>query len=241
MLENGFVSIHRSLLTWRWYTVPFTRIVFEHLILTVNWEDREWCGMTVRRGQRVCSVATLAQETNLSVSSVRTAIKHLKSTNEITSEPTFANAPKCTLFTVVNYDYYQSPTHELTNHRQIDDKSSTNHRQQLNKDNNYNNTIRQEGKEPTDREKVLFGENVYLTKAQHDLLIKDHGENDTSRLIAILDRYKAETGRNYDSDYHAIKKWVVEKLAEERQKQADTKVSLLDSFSLEDFTERPDW
>ncbi len=239
MLERGFVSIHRSLLTWRWYKVHVTRIVFEHLILTANWEDADWCGMTVRRGQRVCSVAALAQETNLSVRNVRTAIEHLKSTNEIAIEPTPENAPKCTVFTVVNYEKYQSPTNEVTNYRQIDDKSSTNHRQILNKDNNYNNAIRQEGNGATDREKVLFGENVYLTKAQYDLLIKDHGENDASRLIDILDRYKAETGRRYDSDYHAIKKWVVEKLSEE--KQAETRVGLLDGFSLEDFTERPDW
>ena len=142
ILTNGFILIPRSFLNWEWYTNIFTRVLFEHLVMTANWEDKNWCGMTVKRGQRVCSVAVLARETGLSVRNVRTAINHLKSTNELTSESTSGNAPKCTLFTVVNYDKFQSVTNDMTNDRQIGDKSVTNDRQQLNKynkENKYNN------------------------------------------------------------------------------------------------------
>lgn len=82
---------------------------------------------------------------------------------------------------------------------------------------------------------MLFGENVFLTKDQHDLLISDYGEEDTREMIDLLCRYKAETGKEYESDYHAIKKWVVDKLAEEREKQSNPYYVL----DLRDFMERP--
>jgi hypothetical protein len=67
-------------------------------------EPHKFEGITVERGQRIASYGTLAQETGLSVQSVRTSIKRLKSTHEITSRPT----SNYTVFTVVNYDLYQS-------------------------------------------------------------------------------------------------------------------------------------
>ncbi len=235
MLEKGFVMLHRSILNWEWYDDISTKTLFLHLLLTANWQDENWHGMTVRRGQRVCTVATLAQETNLTVRNVRTAISHLKATNELTNEPTSANAPKSTVFTLLNYEKYQSATKETTNQRQVIDKSPTNYRQQLNNYNNYNNAITQEGRRAPVREKLLFGTNVFLTRDQYDLLIYDYGKEDTDEMIEILSRYKIETGKEYESDYHAITKWVADKLAEERKKKSDP----LYGLDWKDISERP--
>ena len=104
MLENGFVKIYRSLLKWEWYDDINTKVVFLHLLLTVSIEDSKWHGITVKRGSRVSSYAILAKETKLSIDMVRTAIKHLESTGEITRY----KYPKYTVFTVNNYDKFQN-------------------------------------------------------------------------------------------------------------------------------------
>lgn len=118
MLENGFIVLHRKIVNWEWYKDPATRIVFEHLILTANYEEKRFKGEAIHRGQRVASYGTLAKETGLSVRNVRTAIRHLISTNEVTSKAT----NKYSVFTIVNYDMYQDK-------RQASDKQVTSNRQ----------------------------------------------------------------------------------------------------------------
>lgn len=130
MLDNGYILLHRSLLKWEWYTDANTKALFLHLLLTVNYEDKRWRGMVIRRGQRVCSRDTLAKETKLSVRSVRTALEHLKSTGEVTSQ----KSPQGTVVTVVRYDFYQTPTSESTNDRPTTDQRPTSDRPELNKE-----------------------------------------------------------------------------------------------------------
>ena len=56
----------------------------------------------MERGQRVASLAKLADETGLTVKQVRTALEHLKRTGEVTHTAT----SKYGLFTVNHYDRY---------------------------------------------------------------------------------------------------------------------------------------
>ena len=104
MLESGYIKLYRSLLNWEWYDDINTKTVFLHLLLTANIAKRQWHGITVPCGSRICSYAVLASETKLSVDKVRTAIKHLETTGEITR----CKYPKCTVFTVNNYDKFQN-------------------------------------------------------------------------------------------------------------------------------------
>lgn len=122
MLEGGFIVIHRKIINWEWYKEPNTLCVFIHLLLTANYEERRFMGQTIKRGQRVASYRTLAEETGLSVRNVRTAINHLKLTHEVTSYST----SKFTVFTVVNYAKYQDKRHT---DRQTTDKPPTHDRQ----------------------------------------------------------------------------------------------------------------
>lgn len=122
MLENGFIVLHRKIVNWEWYKDPATRIVFEHLILTANYEEKRFKGEAIHRGQRVASYGTLAKETGLSVRNVRTAIRHLISTSEVTSKAT----NKYSVFTIVNYDMYQD---KRQTNRQTTDKQVTSNRQ----------------------------------------------------------------------------------------------------------------
>lgn len=105
MLESGFVRIYRSMLKWEWYDDANTMRVFLHLILTANYEPQKWHGITIERGQRICSYGVLAKELKLSEKSVRTAIGHLMLTGEVAHAAT----PNYGVFTVLNYELYQQP------------------------------------------------------------------------------------------------------------------------------------
>jgi hypothetical protein len=130
VLENGYIKLYRSLLSWEWYDSTETVRLFIHLLLTANYEAKQWRGITIERGQRVCSIATLSKETNLSPRTVRTCIERLISTSELTKLST----PQYTVLSIKNYDVYQSETNETTNDRQTTDKRPTNDRQQRKKD-----------------------------------------------------------------------------------------------------------
>ncbi len=125
MLDTGWVKLHRSLLKWEWYDDINTKTVFLHLLLTVSIEDSKWHGITIPRGSRIASYAKIAEETKLSVREVRTAVKRLESTGEVTR----SLYPKFTVFSVKNYDRFQ----ETTSSRQGGDKVATSKRQQYKK------------------------------------------------------------------------------------------------------------
>ena len=130
MLESGYIRLYRSFLTWEWYTDGITKDVFLHLILTANWEPKKWRGITIERGQRVYSRASLSREMNVSEQSIRTALNHLISTGEVTNQST----PQYSIITVKNYDLYQQATNELTNDQPTTNQRPTNDQPQLKKD-----------------------------------------------------------------------------------------------------------
>lgn len=134
MLENGHISLHRSLLKWRWYQNGNTMRLFIHLLLTANWEDCDFERITVHRGQRVASRKTLAKETGMTEKEVRTALNHLIETSEVASK----SYSKYTVFTIKNYDQYQAPASKTASKRPADGQQAASKRPQLNKDNNAN-------------------------------------------------------------------------------------------------------
>ena len=143
MLENGFIVLHRKMVNWEWYDEPNTMRVFLHLLLTVNYEDKKWHGIAVKRGSRITSYDKISSELKLSVQKVRTAIKRLKSTGELTSETIRDGSSFYTVFTIRNYAKYQNRTSELTSettsHQQLTNSNETkiNKANKDNKDNKY--------------------------------------------------------------------------------------------------------
>lgn len=99
----GFVKFDRKIKEWGWYTDVNTFKVFFHLVLIANYTDKEFLGRVVKRGQVAIGTAKLAQEVGLTRDEVRTAIKHLELTNEITK----SSQGKYTLYTITNYSSYQ--------------------------------------------------------------------------------------------------------------------------------------
>lgn len=103
-MKGDYIKINRSLLEWGWYKDKNTSRLFIHMLLKANWKDGFFLGIEIKRGSFVSSLAKLSEETNLSVREIRTAIKHLESTGEVTSK----KYNKFSVFTVNNYCSYQS-------------------------------------------------------------------------------------------------------------------------------------
>lgn len=149
---SGYIALHRALLEWEWYSELNTCRVFIHCLLKANWKDKNYRGKVVKRGHFLTSLEVMAQETGLSVRNVRTAIKNLKATNELT----VISTSQGTEIIVNNYDSYQEPTdkptHELTDERQTSDKQVTS----TNKGNKGNKVINNKGAAKKTRLKAEF-------------------------------------------------------------------------------------
>ena len=100
---EGWISLHRKMIDWEWYNEPNTIRLFLHCLLKANHQDKKWRGIDIKRGSFVTSYAKLADELELSIQNVRTALNNLKLTGEVTSE----SSSKNTVIKVVNYDKHQ--------------------------------------------------------------------------------------------------------------------------------------
>jgi DNA replication protein DnaD len=139
--DEEYVKMFRKLVFWEWYTDVNTTKLFLHCLLMANWQPGRWRGISYKKGQFFTSISNLSKETGLTVREVRTALDHLMSTNEVTSQTT----SRYTLITVVNFEKYQGKrqTERQTNDTQNDtqnDKQPTNKRQQNKNNKNNKNT-----------------------------------------------------------------------------------------------------
>lgn len=105
-MNLGWIKLNRSLLEWEWYGDVNVRILFLHLLITVNYEDKKWRGLLIKKGSRITGRIQLAKESGLSEQNVRTALKKLTLTNELTIK----KEPLGSMFTINNWNKYQSLT-----------------------------------------------------------------------------------------------------------------------------------
>ena len=137
-MKQGFIKLHRSILEWEWYDDPNTMRLFLHLLLNVNHKDNKWRGITIKKGQKLTSQIKLSEETGLTRQQVRTSLKKLTSTNEVTM---LSNAQH-TVITVNNWELYQDqPAKQPTGNQPVTNEQPTsNQRVTTNKnDKNVNN------------------------------------------------------------------------------------------------------
>lgn len=101
--KTTFIKLDRNILKWRWYQDANTMRVFLHLLLTANIKQADFKKDKIKRGQLATSIGSIASHTGMTYDQARTALEHLKQTNEITTTA----RPKYLVITVVNYDKYQ--------------------------------------------------------------------------------------------------------------------------------------
>lgn len=133
----GFIKMDRKILSWEWWHDINTYRLFSYMLLVAWWKPGKHKGQDISRGSFPSSLNELSRETDLTENELRTAIKHLKSTGEITSK----SYNKFTVFTIKNYDLYQSDneqnyteiTGKITGKSQADNKQLTSKSQAINK------------------------------------------------------------------------------------------------------------
>lgn len=100
---NGYIKLYRKLVKWGWYQDNVVKSLFLHCLLMASFKDFDWMGQVLKAGQFITSLKHLSDDLGFSTQQIRTAIKKLESTGEITSTST----NKFTIITVMNWENYQ--------------------------------------------------------------------------------------------------------------------------------------
>ena len=162
MYEVGYIKLYRSITSWEWFNNPNTLKVWLYLLTNANWKDGRFEGEDVPAGSLIIGRKSLSKELHLSERSIRTALNHLKSTNEVTIKST----KKFSLVTIVKWANYQGEVEEsdqenvqesdqqVTNKRPTNDQQVTTieegknvRKEERNKSINQNEQLNKEGSE----------------------------------------------------------------------------------------------
>ena len=101
---EGYIKLYRQVMKWEWYDDANTFRLFIHLLLKANYEDAQWRGLAIKRGQLFTSIGHLSHELKISDKAIRIALDKLIKTKEVASE----GASNGTMITICKYDSYQS-------------------------------------------------------------------------------------------------------------------------------------
>lgn len=85
---SSWIKLHRSLRDWQWYDDHNATRLLLHLLISVNYKDKEWKGQTIKAGSYVTSWENLAKEIGLSVKQTRVAMSKLENAKEVTRKAT---------------------------------------------------------------------------------------------------------------------------------------------------------
>ena len=119
-MDNTYIKLFHRMLTWGWYSDTNTFRVFMHILLRANYKESEYLGQKIGAGECVFGYNAWSKELGLSVRQLRTAITHLKSTNEIRVKST----NKFSIITVVKWEFWQIEEGEATSKRQANRQAS---------------------------------------------------------------------------------------------------------------------
>ena len=100
---NGWIKLHRRLVDWEWYQDSKTLHLWIHILMKANHTPKQWQGKTIESGQFVTGRHQLSAETGISQQSIRTILKRLISTSNITIQST----NKFSIISVCNWESYQ--------------------------------------------------------------------------------------------------------------------------------------
>jgi len=131
--ENGYIKTYRKMKSWEWYKNIPVKVTFQHCLLMANRLPKKLEGTLIESGSFVTSFEVFASECGLTVQQVRTSLKKLKSTCDLT----YTSTNKGTLINIVKWaDYQGSDTdtnmninmpsnNQITNDQQTDNKRIT--------------------------------------------------------------------------------------------------------------------
>lgn len=149
-MHRGYAKIYRKFLEWEWYSDLNTKALFLHLLLTANHKDKKWKGIDIKKGQVLSGLKSLNVGTGLSESKLRTSLKKLKSTGEITIQSTNLYS----IITVCNYcEYHDYDSSDNKQSNSPDDIPVTNESQA---NHNQVTTTKKVNHYKNEKEELLF-------------------------------------------------------------------------------------
>jgi len=199
---DGWISLHRKMLEWEWYTDANVCRTFIHCLLKANYKTKKWRGITIKRGSFITSIKNLSHETGLSNQQIRTAIQKLTDSGEINKQTTKLN----TLITVTKYEEYQNSNKGITNDQHANQQSSNKRVTTTNKDNNINKGGDDISPLISDYQSIQNMEQP-LTTEQGEKLIAEFGESEVNRILSNMENHKPLAKKN-KSAYLTARNWL---------------------------------
>ena len=83
---EGYIKLYRQVMKWEWYDDSNTFRLFIHLLLKANYEDAQWRGLTIKRGQLFTSIGHLSHELKISDKAIRIALDKMISDGLVSVE-----------------------------------------------------------------------------------------------------------------------------------------------------------
>lgn len=104
-MSEGFVNrAYRDMVNWQWYYDLPVRILFFHLLAIVNEDDKMECGICIKSGSVLTTIAKLGKETLLTSKQIRIALAKLSSSEEISVIPSRQNG---TIINITKWSEYK--------------------------------------------------------------------------------------------------------------------------------------
>jgi len=204
---GGFIKLHRQFLEWEWFDDPNTFKFFIFCLLKANYTDKKYRGEIIKRGTFVTSLEVLSNETKISVQSVRTSLKRLESTGEITSRRT----SKGTVIQIVKYDDYQTtntPTNkQLTSNQQASNKQLT--------------TTKKDKKDKKDKNIYRAFDHFSISQDEFIKLNHTYSKQQIDSILDDIENFKGNT--KYKSLYLTANNWLGRKYPNQESKEDKTK------------------
>ena len=127
MNDTSFIKLYRKLAEWEWYQDSKMVHLFIHLLINANFKDHNWRGILIKRGQLPTGINSLYEKTHISKQSIRTCIKKLKLTGELTIKTT----NNYSIITLCNFESYQNNNKQINtrNNKQLTNNQHTTNKQ----------------------------------------------------------------------------------------------------------------
>jgi hypothetical protein len=109
---EGWIKMHRKMMSWEWYTDSETVHLLLHCILRANHEPKRWQGHEIKRGQFISGRKKLSIETGISEKGIRTRLERLQNGGELAIK----TASKFSIITVCKYEEYQEAENRKGQH-----------------------------------------------------------------------------------------------------------------------------
>lgn len=241
--NTSWISIHRKFIDWEWYQNDTVMRLFLHCLLKANWQDKNWQGQEIKRGQFVTSYRKLSVEIGLTIKQVRTAINKLKMSGELA----YKSTSQYSIITVNKYNEYQ--TNGKQNDTPTADNGQTNGTQRATTNNENKGinitTTTEENFIKKNPDFKFRGEykNVGLTDRQYnDLSVMIMNKKKLDQYIEELSEKIAEKTDNekkFDFDYpdmHKIrlkKYWIADKNRNRNKNSSKNKTKCSDMTETE--------